>query len=503
MQHYIESGGDALSVRICPNCRTSYENDVLRCTVDGFRPVSKDDWAQAGNDALLGSTLADRYTLVGKIGAGGMGTVYRAEQAPIGREVALKVLRRDLGYDPETVARFHREGHTLSQLKHPNTVTIFDFGQTDDGLLYLAMELLEGEMLSVRLKREGAMEVEQSVRIAAGVLRSLDEAHTRGIIHRDLKPDNIFLARVHARPEEDELVKVVDFGIAKIKHGDRPLGLDPIATQEGTVFGTPRYMSPEQAQGKALDGRSDLYAVGVLLFHMLTGNPPFTDDDAVIVMAHHIKTVPLLVRTLSPNAHIPASLERLVARALDKDPDARPQTASEFLTLLDATLDEIRTARNAALQPVETTVPPPPPSRPRWGFALSALAALALITGLSVVSPKSSPRNVASRPSPAALAVSPALSPAPPTPAVPEVQVAPPQRPQEPPPAAPPPPPQPTLGAQFAGTLRTAVNAVRPRHSRRHAPPPPTPVSTNVAQPTTPPPTPAQPYPRWHDGEMK
>ncbi len=331
----------------------------------------------------MGCTLAERYTIVGRVGAGGMGTVYRAEQAPMGREVALKILRKDLGRDPETVARFKREAHTLSQLKHPNTVTIFDFGLSDDGLLYLAMELLEGEMLSSRLKRVGAMDVATSIRIAAGVLRSLDEAHSREIIHRDLKPDNIFLAKVHGRPDEDELVKVVDFGIAKIRDGER--GLEPLQTQEGTVFGTPRYMSPEQAQGKTLDGRSDLYAVGVLLFHMLTGHPPFTDDDAVIVMAHHIKTVPPSVRTLVPERSIPASLDALLSRALEKDPAARPQTADVFLAELEKTLEEAKALAAAALAPSDShrSVPPAvtettsPKRRAAWigGVALVAIVA--------------------------------------------------------------------------------------------------------------------------------
>jgi serine/threonine-protein kinase len=335
------------------------ESGAKHCPVDGQRLVRKTTYDSTGGDPLLGTVLADRYTIVGRLGAGGMGTVYRAEQSPIGREVALKVLKKELGRDPETVVRFQREARTLSQLKHPNTVTIFDFGQTKEGLLFLAMELLEGEMLSARLKQVGAIEVETAVKFASGVLRSLDEAHARGIIHRDLKPDNIYLARVHGRPDEGEIVKVVDFGIAKIRDGETYQGLDPVATQEGTVFGTPRYMSPEQAQGKALDGRSDLYAVGVLLFHMLTGAAPFTDDDAVIVMAHHIKTEPPPVRTIVPDRGIPESLERLVARALSKDPAERPQTAQDFLTELEAAAQDIKAARTSTstLRTAATTIP--------------------------------------------------------------------------------------------------------------------------------------------------
>ncbi|MBI5515838.1 MAG: protein kinase [Deltaproteobacteria bacterium] len=375
---------------ICPRCRTTYPDDAKHCPIDGRRPVEQAEYDAAGDDPLLGTTLAERYTLIGRVGAGGMGTVYRAEQAPIGRLVALKVLRRDLGTDPETVARFQREARTLSQLKHPNTVTIFDFGQTRDGLLYLAMELLEGEMLSVRLKRQGAMDVGFSVRTAKGVLRSLDEAHARGIIHRDLKPDNIFLARVHGREDEAEVVKVVDFGIAKIRDPE-PRGLDPLTTQEGTVFGTPRYMSPEQAQGRTLDGRSDLYAVGVLLFHMLTGRPPFTEDDAVVVMANHIKVKPPTLGEAAPGQAFPPALEALVAQCLAKDPADRPQTAEAFLELLGSAVEGTARITVPSTPPTSTEVPTPAPPTPaprRGSSAVFLVAALVvgLIAGLTTLS---------------------------------------------------------------------------------------------------------------------
>jgi serine/threonine-protein kinase len=348
--------------------------------------VAREVFDASGHDPLLGATLADRYTIVDRVGAGGMGTVYRAEQAPLGREVALKVLRKELGRDAETVARFTREARLLSQLRHPNTVAILDFGQSEEGLLYLAMELLEGEMLSARLRQRGALPVEEAVRIAGGVLRSLDEAHARGIVHRDLKPDNIYLARVHGRPEDAEVVKVVDFGIAKIRDGEHGQGLDPVATQEGTVFGTPRYMSPEQAQGRSLDGRSDLYAVGVLLFHMLTGQPPFTDDDAVIVMAHHIKTVAPGVRSLAPDRAIPESLEILVARALAKSPDERPQTAQDFLVELESLGPDIAAAAERATFLTEETAVimiDPPPRRAWIGVAVAATL-IATLVGVTV-----------------------------------------------------------------------------------------------------------------------
>ncbi|MDP3275787.1 MAG: serine/threonine-protein kinase [Deltaproteobacteria bacterium] len=366
---------------VCPLCSAQFGDDQVHCPDDGRRLLSLAAIESAQGDSMLGTTVADRYVVVGRVGAGGMGTVYRAEQVGMHREVALKVLRRDLGRDPETSARFHREARTLSQLRHRNTVTVFDFGQTKDGLLFLAMELLEGEMLSAKIKREGPLDVLYAIRVALGVLGSLDEAHNQAIIHRDLKPDNIFLALApSSRESEREIVKVVDFGIAKIRDGER--GLDALQTQEGTVFGTPRYMSPEQAQGKPIDGRSDLYAIGVLLFHMLTGHPPFTDDDAVIVMAHHIKTVPTLVRQEVPERLIPESLEALVAGALSKDPDKRPQTAHEFSLLLQACIDD---AQNLSSKTIVTSKNHPSSARRSQRALVAVLvgvASFALAVGL-------------------------------------------------------------------------------------------------------------------------
>ncbi len=370
-------------MRICPKCRARYDASVRECPTDGRRVVTLAAFAGGGGDALLGRTLAGRYTVVAKLGAGNMGTVYRAEQAPLNREVAFKVLRKDVGRDPESMTRFEREAVMLSQLKHPNTVTVLDAGRTEDGQLFLAMELLEGEMLSTRLKRVGFLGVDESIRITMGVLRSLDEAHAKGIIHRDLKPDNIFLAQVHGRPDEAEVVKVVDFGIAKIRDGERPHGLDPLKTAEGTVFGTPRYMSPEQAQGKALDGRSDLYAVGLLLFHMLSGDPPFLEDDAVVVMAHHIKTVPPRLHDAAPAREVPEDLDALVARGLAKDPALRPQTAQEFLALLESVRDNRRaTPTPGVVPPATSTFPPAAPAAPRRSWAQVSAVAATVTLGL-------------------------------------------------------------------------------------------------------------------------
>ncbi len=231
----------------------------------------------------------------------------------------------------------------MSLLVHPNTVRVFDFGQTYDSTLYLAMELLEGELVTKRLEREGALDPAEVIRIGAQILSSLHEAHSKGIVHRDLKPDNIYLANVegHAQP----VVKVLDFGIAKVFEGENRF--DQLETQAGTVFGTPRYMSPEQAQGKPLDARSDLYSVGVLLYQLLTGVAPFRDEDAVVVMAKHIREKPLSLAKAAPTRRIPPSLDATILRALEKQLDKRWQDAGQFREALEACLPDAETRRSA------------------------------------------------------------------------------------------------------------------------------------------------------------
>lgn len=311
---------------------------VLKCSE---RALSLADEHESG-DPLLGATIAGRFTILGRLGRGSMGAVYRARQEAVGREVALKIVRPERSYDPETKARFEREARAISLLTSQHTITAFDFGEAEDGSWFLAMEMLEGESVGDRLRRKGRIEWRDAVRFVREALRSLGEAHAKGIVHRDLKPDNLFLAlspdRVGLRRE---ICKVLDFGIVKWQRPEHGK-IDQLETQAGTVFGTPRYMSPEQAQGAELDGRSDLYSLGVLLYQMLTGHAPFVDDDAVVVMARHIKDLPPAFKEVAPQVPIPPPIEALVRRALAKSPHDRPRTAEQMSIELARAVEQAR-----------------------------------------------------------------------------------------------------------------------------------------------------------------
>ncbi|MDX9724400.1 MAG: protein kinase [Myxococcota bacterium] len=273
-----------------------------------------------------GTMIVDRYRIVRHLAAGGMARVYIAQQEPLKRNVALKLLHREYCQNESMARRFFREAVAISQLAHPNTIKVFDFGRTADSNFFIAMELLDGETLRARLQNVTMMHAEHAIPIAVQVARSLAEAHRKGIVHRDLKPDNIFLTNV-----EHDFVKVLDFGIASFREIDERSRL----TQDGAVPGTPEYMSPEQAAGQELDGRSDLYALGVVLFEMLSGRPPFAEPKFLATLLKHVQ---------EPPPPLPAGVPSAVAafvrdRALAKNPLDRPHDSDAFvLELEDAAL---------------------------------------------------------------------------------------------------------------------------------------------------------------------
>ncbi len=282
--------------------------------------------------SLVGATLDGRYAIRARLGEGGMGAVYEATQASVGRRVAVKVLRPELAGDPIAAQRFLQEARATCALSHPNIITVHDFGESQDGLLYLVMERVDGEPLSRLIKTHGAMSGARAATLVAQILNALHEAHGAGVVHRDLKPDNVLV--VAGRGGRD-FVKVLDFGLARMltERGGT-------LTQPGEVFGTPAYMSPEQAKGTPADHRADLYAVGCIFYELLAGRRPFDAPRPLAVLMQHLRHPPPAFESLEPPVEVPPPLKRVVFRALEKDPDARYDSAADMLADLDLALDE-------------------------------------------------------------------------------------------------------------------------------------------------------------------
>jgi tRNA A-37 threonylcarbamoyl transferase component Bud32 len=277
-------------------------------------------------DPLLGKVLSERYRILRKLGEGGMGVVYLAEHVVIEKKIALKVLFPDLTRRSDLVHRFMQEAKSASRIGHENVIDITDFGQSPEGYVFIAMEYLVGQDLGQVLKASGPMPWVRAQPIILQIVKALRAAHERGIIHRDMKPENIFIL---PRDDGREFVKVLDFGIAKV------LGLDedaPRLTRTGMIFGTPEYMSPEQAQGQQVDHRVDIYAVGCIMYHVLTGDVPFRAESFMGILSKHMMEAPAPPRTRNPD--IDPLVEAVVMRAMDKDPAKRFQTMGEFVEAL-------------------------------------------------------------------------------------------------------------------------------------------------------------------------
>jgi serine/threonine-protein kinase len=284
--------------------------------------------APAGGDPYLGALLNNRFRIEAKLGEGGFGAVYRGSQVGIGRQVAIKLLHPEMTRDQNLVARFRREGSVLCSLRDAHTITTYDFDQTADGTLYIAMELLEGRSLHDVFHAEAPIAWQRMFKIMTEMCSSLYEAHSQGIVHRDLKPENIYLEK---RPGNPEFVKILDFGIAKVMRGEVGGSQAPQLTATGQTLGTLEYMSPEQLMGKQLDGASDVYAVGVVSYELITGRLPFPDavGPAALISAQ-LKKVPDAPSVALPTAGIPAAVDRVILRMLEKDPKARFKDVMEL-----------------------------------------------------------------------------------------------------------------------------------------------------------------------------
>ncbi|MCZ6806988.1 MAG: serine/threonine-protein kinase [Deltaproteobacteria bacterium] len=334
----------------------------------GAKPIDPED-------PLIGTLLAGRYEVIRRIGEGGMGLVYEGKHRDIDKPVAIKVLRDNLSRRPDVVARFRQEAKSASRIGHKNIVDVSDFGETQYGSSYFVMEFLEGEDLANVLGREVTVDPQRTCRIVLQCCRALAAAHAKQIVHRDIKPENVFLIE---RDGVKDFVKIVDFGIAKM--GDIETEGQPgrKLTKTGMIFGTPEYMSPEQAAGKELDHRVDVYALGIILYECLAGRVPFVGDTFMGVLTQHLFSEPPSIVEMNPKAQISAELELVIAKALAKDPDKRYQDTAELAEAIECALDG-RVSRATAMTPpsgrmipVRDTDPVPRRKRPRWVWAAAA-----------------------------------------------------------------------------------------------------------------------------------
>ena len=306
-----------MSAKLCPQCGTRYEGDNRFCTLDGATLV-----AESPADSLTGTVLADRYLIDRKLGEGGMGEVYLAEHIRMKRKVAVKVMRAWLTKDAAAIGRFHREAENASQITHPNVAGVYDFGETGDGLVYLAMEFVEGEPLTAVLDREKIINHMRASDIVSQTADALAAAHALGILHRDLKPDNVMIGRTRARTD---LVKLLDFGIARVMGRETQH-----FTSTGLIVGTPEWMSPEQIAGDKLDARSDIYTLGLIAFRMLTGEGAFSGATSQEVLLSKMTKPPRRLRDVRADVDWPEDLQAAMDRVLATDPNARYDDALMF-----------------------------------------------------------------------------------------------------------------------------------------------------------------------------
>lgn len=319
--------------------------------------------------------IAGRYRVTSILGVGGMGSVFRAEHTGIGRPVAVKLLHREFAEDPTFAKRFEREAFVTGRSAHPNCVNVSDFGRLDDGTLYLVMELVDGDSLAEILESDTRIEWGRALRIVRHVLRGLGHAHAASIVHRDVKPENVIIVSGDTDPD---YAKILDFGIAKLI-GDSPEAGDNQLTQFGTTVGTPNYVAPEQALGQAVDGRSDLYSLSVMLYEMITGSPPFYSDDTLKVLSMHVATDVPAFADRAPELNVPAEVEALVRRGLEKGAAKRYTNADDYIAAIDAIIGAAppRAQTPLPLPRAATPIPVTPPESAPAETAPAAIAATA------------------------------------------------------------------------------------------------------------------------------
>jgi serine/threonine protein kinase len=324
------------TMRFCPRCGSRYEHERF-CPEDG---VATEPLPNSGpqKDALIGTVVDGRYRIEQQIGEGGMGVVYKISHVSLNKTLALKLLRGEMAKDPEVVQRFIQEAQSATQIGHENIIDISDFGRLPDGTVYFVMEYLNGHPLNDIIKRGGSIPVSDAVSIIRQIAGALGAAHQRGIVHRDMKPDNVYVVK---RGEEANFVKVLDFGIAKVGGASNKL------TRTGMVFGTPHYMSPEQAAGQSVDARTDIYALGVIMYEMFTGRVPFDADTFMGVLTKHMFEKPEPMTTAGAERQLGA-LESITMRALEKKPENRYQSMQELIDDLDRVMGGGRPALRVA-----------------------------------------------------------------------------------------------------------------------------------------------------------
>ncbi|WP_053333748.1 serine/threonine-protein kinase [Gemmatimonas phototrophica] len=323
------------ATKVCPQCGDEYDDAIAFCSKDGTPLVAQSE----GN--LIGKMFGGRYKVIQQLGEGGMGQVYLAEHVRMKRKSAIKIMRPALVHEPEALQRFTREAENASKISHPNVASIFDFGETDEGLVYLAMEFIEGESLSALLKREIAMHPVVAADIIAQASDALAAAHELGILHRDIKPDNIMVSK---RPDGTFVVKLVDFGIARtMERGSQQV------TRTGFAVGTPEYMSPEQLSGDVLDARSDQYSLALVAFIALTGHDAFPNSSSKESLIARLTSRPRRLDEVRDDLDWPNSIQSVFDQSLAPDPSDRFPSVAEFGVALANAVEEMTPTQTAEM----------------------------------------------------------------------------------------------------------------------------------------------------------